>query len=47
MGIIVEFSPNRAVVLKNDNTKEILTCEPPNSFDLDILEKIWEGEEDA
>lgn len=42
MGTIIEFDPHRVVIRLDDGTEKVLTCEAPDEFDYDILEKIWE-----
>lgn len=39
---IKEYSPYKVILVDEDDNESVLTTEPPNWFDLDILEKILE-----
>jgi len=41
-GTIVDFSPHCVTIQKIDGTTIVLTCEEPDSFEYDIIKKIWE-----
>ena len=37
---IKEYSPYKVILVDEDDNESVLTTEPPNWFDLDILETI-------
>lgn len=41
MARVIKFDPQKVVIGLCDRELEI-TCTPPNSFDEEIIEKIWE-----
>ena len=43
---IKEYSPYKVILVDEDDNESVLTTEPPNWFDLDILEKILDVQND-
>lgn len=43
---IKEYSPYKVILVDEDDNESVLTTEPPNWFDLDILEAILDVQND-
>ena len=43
---IKEYSPYKVILVDEDDNESVLTTEPPNWFDLDILEMILDVQND-
>lgn len=43
---IKEYSPYKVILVDEDDNESVLTTEPPNWFDLDILETILDVQND-
>ena len=43
---IKEYSPQKVILVDEDGNEYVLTTEPPNWFDLDILETILDVQND-
>lgn len=41
MARVSKFDPHEVIICTNTQTIEI-SCTPPNNFDEEIIEKIWE-----